>query len=141
MTKKNSLCNARYSSRTSYQQEKVFRFQVSMGDLLGMAVSHRFKQHETCITGFLFIVVGLLNNAIQKLAPHHLFSDQIVILLLTVCFVEPYDIGVLEFSHDRDFYLQSIKISFVHVFNFHNLDCVGLFRATMRAFFDDGIGA
>lgn len=132
------LENAQQTNRT-YQEEQIFRLQIPVSDFLGMTVSHRFKQHETCITSFLFIVVGLLYHAIQKLASNHFFSDQIIELLFAVCFVKSNDVGVLEFRHDGDFYLQSVEICLIHRFDLHNLDCIRLFGAAMRALFNDGV--
>ena len=72
-----------------------------------VAVVHGVKQNEANIAGFLFVVIGLLDNPIKQFSSQHLFRDQIVVSWLVKDIVETDDVLVLEFLQDGDFVLQS----------------------------------
>jgi hypothetical protein len=71
-----------------------------------VTVVHGIEKNDAHITGFLFVVVGFLNNPIEQLASQHLFCDQIIESRLIEDVVKSNDVLVLEFLQDGNLIFQ-----------------------------------
>ena len=99
-----------FFSHTTYQQEQVFGFQITVCHLFAVYVLHGFKQHHRGISGFLFVVVRLLHNAVKQFATHHFFRHQVVIVLFVKGIVQANDIGVIHFFEYVNFVHESCSV-------------------------------
>lgn len=110
-----------------------------MSNVPFMAVIHGLEENFASIASFLFVVECFLYNAIQKFTTDHLLSDKIIKVSSFVSVVEPYDVRVVETTHDTDFDLQSIQVKFIHIRHFDNLDRIRLFGNIVCAFLNDRV--
>ena len=91
-----------------------------------VAVGHCLEKDFTGVSRLLFVIVTLLDDTIEQLSSQHLFSDQVVELLLLKDIVESNDIAVFQLGENIDFILQSLLILWCKLGLGHNLDGEGL---------------
>jgi hypothetical protein len=127
-----------HSPLITYRQEQIFWLQITVGHLVTVAIAHGVKKNFADISSFLFVVITLLHNAIEKFTTHHLLSNKIVEYSLVENVIKPNNVFVLQFRKDGDFILQSGFVFLGQLGFGHNLDSKGPTSLFVGSLFDNG---
>jgi hypothetical protein len=124
--------------RRTYQKQEIFRLQVTMRHMTLVTVLNGLKENPGHITGFLFIVVTLLNNPIKEFSSHHLFRNKIVEILLLKDIIETNNVWMLEFRQAGNLILERHFVFFRQLGLGDNLNGKGFTRLLIPTLLDDG---